>query len=117
MLNSKFHFILSFCFILIVSGSLSAQEKSSPSRNILVVGAAKTLKISGKITYVVAKESAKLGWEATKVTGKEIVAPTLKLLVVKAAPVIASTALKATAGIAKRGLPFAGKLALNYIKF
>ena len=116
MYNSLVRSILSLCFLLLITVSLSAQE-TSPSRNILVVGAGKTLKISGKITYVVAKEFGKLGWEAAKVTGKEIVAPTLKLIVVKAAPLIASTALKATAGLAKRGLPFAGKLALTYIKF
>jgi len=116
MYNSLVRSILSLCFLLLVAGSLNAQE-TSPPRNILVVGAGKTLKISGKITYVVAKESAKLGWEATKVTGKEIVAPTLKLIVVKATPAIASTALKASSAVAKRGLPLAGKLALTYIKF
>jgi hypothetical protein len=115
MRNPIFNSLLFGAFVLLLSAPLNAQETAVVSRNVLVVGSGKVLKATGKIALVVSKESAEIGWQVTKFTAKEIVGPTLKVVVVKAAPAIAEATLKTTTVMARRGLPLAGKFALKYL--
>lgn len=99
-------FLFTFQTILKAQSNNAVENKD---RNIIVVGAGKTLKFSGKVAYIVTKETAKVAWKTTKFSAGEIAAPIAKAIVVKAAP-------KVTLFILKRGTPIAAKLLLTYIK-
>ena len=67
----------------------------------------KALRLTGKISLVMAKATAKATYETVKFTGKHIVVPTFKNVVVpaaKATPPIASKAVKLAAKGIKNGL-------------
>jgi hypothetical protein len=97
------------CFLFIFQTTVNAQDNSPAERsNILIIGTKKTAKIGGKIAFAVVKETAKLGWATAKFTTKEVAAPIVKTIVVKAAP-------KASSFILKKGVPIAGKLMLKYL--
>ena len=100
--------------ILLLSFQILAKAQSNnpaekEDRNIIVVGAAKTLKIGGKATYIVVRETAQIAWATTKFTAGEVAAPVAKAIVVKATP-------KVTIFLVKRGTPIVAKLLLTYIK-
>jgi hypothetical protein len=99
--------ILLFSF-QIIANAQNDQPAEKKDRNIIVIGATETLKVGGKISYIVVKESAKIAWKTTKFTAGEVAAPVAKAIVVKAAP-------KAAIFIVKRGTPIAAKLLLKYV--
>lgn len=100
-----------FLLVFSVVGNAQTQISSEGSqRNIIIVGAKKTAQISGKVALVVVKETANLGWEATKFTAKEAAAPIAKTLLVKAPPKIAKFALK-------KSIPATKKLIVTYLKY
>jgi hypothetical protein len=93
--------VLFFAFATVAKAQnkVSVQSKD---RNVIVVGASKTLEVAGKATVIVIKETAKIGWEVTKVTVGEIAAPTAKVILLKAAPKVSLFLLKKSAPIAAR---------------
>lgn len=90
------------------------EEKKRP--NVIIVGAGKTAKFVGKTSYIVLKESAKITWQATKLTTTEVSAPIAKAIIVKATPKVSSFMLKATGEVLKRGTPIAARLIITYLK-
>lgn len=101
-------FVIFFFSIQIIANAQDNENDSKKDRNIIVVGATKTLEVGGKAAYIVTKETAKLAWKTTKFTAGEIAAPVAKAIIVKAAP-------KATIFLVKKGTPIAAKLVLKYI--
>ena len=100
-------FLFSLQIFANAQSNVSVDKKD---RNIIVVGAGKTLKIGGKVAYLVTKETAKLAWKTTKFTAGEVAAPVAKAIVVKAAP-------KVTVFVLKQSASISGKLLLTYLKY
>ncbi|HRH45868.1 MAG TPA: hypothetical protein PKY82_29770 [Pyrinomonadaceae bacterium] len=99
---------LSILLMCLFSTNSKAQDRTNPentNRNVIIVGAKKTVAVTGKVAFVVVKETANLGWETTKFTTKEVVAPVAKTILLKALP-----------KIIKRATPIATKAALQYLK-
>ena len=107
IIKASFFVILFFTF-QITANAQDNQSEQKKDRNIIVVGAAKTLEVGGKAAFIVTKETAKLAWKTTKFTAGEVAAPVAKAIIVKAAP-------KVTVFLVKRGTPIAAKLVLKYI--
>jgi hypothetical protein len=107
IIKSIIFVILLFSFQTIANAQDNKPE-GKKDRNIIVVGAAKTLEVGGKAAYIVTKETAKLAWKTTKFTAGEVAAPVAKAIIVKAAP-------KVTVFLVKKGTPIAAKLVLKYI--
>ena len=107
--------ILLFSF-QILANAQSNVPLEKKDRNIIIVGATKTLKVGGKVTYIVVKETAKIAWEVTKFTAGEIAAPVAKAIVVKAVPKVSLVMLKITGKIIQKGVPIAAKLLITYLK-
>lgn len=94
--------------LCLVSTNAKAQDRTNieeTNRNVIIVGAKKTVAVTGKVAYFVVKETAIAGWETTKFTTKEIAAPVAKSIFLKALP-----------KIIKRATPIATKAALQYLK-
>ncbi len=107
-----------FVGILLFSIQISANAQNKVSvekkdRNVIVVGATKTLEVSGKVAFIVVKETAKIAWKSTKFTAGEIAAPTAQALLLKAAPKITVFLLKTSGKIIEKAAPMALKLALT----
>src|SRR5258705_11748290 len=84
---------------LLFSFSIFAQAQDKVSvekkdRNIIVVGAGKTLEVAGKVAVIVVKETAKIAWKTTKFTASELAAPTAKALLLKVAPKVSLFLIK-----------------------
>ena len=97
----------------------NAQNKVSvekKDRNVIVVGATKTLEVSGKVVFIVVKETAKIAWETTKFTAGEIAAPVAKAVLLKAAPKVSLFLLKTSGKVVEKVAPIALKVALTYLK-
>lgn len=110
--NSFRALLIGFCLIFF-SAIANAQNQvivEEGQRNIIVVGAKKTAQISGKVAVIVIKETANVGWEATKFTAKEVAAPIAKTLLLKAPSKVGKFALKRT-------LPASKKLIVSYLKY
>lgn len=107
--------VLLFSFQIITNAQDNAPAEKK-DRNIIVVGATETLKIGGKVTYIVVKETAKIAWKATKFTAGEVAAPVAKAIVVKAAPKVSMFMLKTSGKIIQKGTPIAAKLLITYLK-
>lgn len=101
-------FSVLFFTLQIIANAQEDQSEPKKDRNIIVVGATKTLEVGGKAAYLITKETAKLAWKTTKFTAGEVAAPVAKAIIVKAAP-------KATIFLVKKGTPIAAKLVLKYI--
>jgi len=94
----------------------NAQNKvtvQSKDQNVIVVGATKTLKVAGQVTFIIVKETAKIVWETTKFTAAELAAPTAKALLLKAAPKITVFLLKTSGKIIEKAAPIALKMAIT----
>lgn len=107
--------------ILLISFQILAKAQSNnqadkKDRNIIVVGAAKTLKIGGKAAYIVVRETSQIAWATTKFTAGEIAAPVAKTILVKATPKISLFVLKQSGLVAKKAAPIALKAAITYMK-
>lgn len=98
-------FLFAFQTLAKAQSDVSVEKKD---RNIIIVGVGNTLEVGGKVTYIVAKETAKVAWKATKFSVGEVAAPVAEAIIVKAAP-------KVTLFVLKRGTPIAAKLVLKYI--
>lgn len=112
MSNKIFNVIIFSVFFFtfqIIANAQDDQSEPKKDRNIIVVGATKTIEVGGKAAYIITKETAKIAWKTTKFTAGEVAAPVAKAIIVKAAP-------KATIFLVKRGTPIAAKLLLTYIK-
>lgn len=103
-------FIICFLSLQIFANAQSNVSVDKQDRNIIVVGAGKTLKVGGKVAYFVTKEIAKLAWKTTKFTAGEVAAPVAKAIIVKALPKVTVFALKQSASIS-------GKLLIGYLKY
>lgn len=93
--------------------TITNEQKDS---NIMVVGVPKTLKVSGKVAFFLVKETAKIAWETTKFTAKEMAAPVAKAILVKAAPQVSLFLLKQSGNILQKAAPIALKAAITYLK-
>jgi hypothetical protein len=107
--------ILLFSF-QIIANAQNDQPAEKKDRNIIVIGATETLKVGGKISYIVVKESAKIAWKTTKFTAGEVAAPVAKAIVVKVAPKVTIFMLKQSGNVIERATPLALKAAITYLK-
>ena len=96
--------VVFLCFAYLNSNAQTQKIAQESGRNVIIVGAGKTAKITGKVALVVVKETAEIGWEAAKLTTKEIAAPVAKTIFLKAMP-----------KIIKRAAPIATKAAIKYL--
>ena len=75
---------------------------------------------SGKVAVVIIKSAAKMTWATTKFAAKDVAKPMIvgiaKPLLMKALPKVSMFALKLTGDALKKGIPFASKLGLAYLK-
>lgn len=106
--------------LLLTFQNLANAQNNNPiekkDRNIIVVGAGKTLEAGGKVTYIVVKETAKIAWKTTKFTAGEIAAPIAKAIIVKAAPKVTLFMLKQSGNVIEKATPIALKAAITYLK-
>lgn len=105
---------LCLCFFSIKAQNVKVVENEN--RNVIVVGAKKTLTVSGKVTYLIVKETAKASWKTTAFTAKEIAAPVAKAIFVKALPKITLYLIKQSGTTLKKATPIATKAAITYLK-
>lgn len=103
-------FAVCFLSLQIFANAQSNVSLDKKDRNIIVVGAAKTLEFGGKAAFVVTKETAKLAWKTTKFTAGEVAAPVAKAIIIKAAPKVTVFALK-------QSVLISGKLLIGYLKY
>ena len=88
-----------FALLILYCGIASAQDPESKKR--------KLVKITGSVSVVVAKATAKAVYESVKFAGKHVVVPAVKNVgvpIAKAAPGIAKAAAKLTAKGIKNGI-------------
>lgn len=95
--------VVFLCFAYLTTNAQTQKIDKDSGRNVIVVGAGKTAKVTGKVALVVVKETAEIGWEATKLTTKEVAAPIAKTIFLKAMP-----------KIIKKAAPIATKAAIKY---
>ena len=91
--------------LFVLTSAVNAQSQvvsENKQPNIIVVGAKKTVAISGKVAYAVVKETANVAWETTKFTTKEVAAPIAKTLLIKATPKITKFLLKKSIPVSKK---------------
>ncbi len=106
------------CAVLSIFGiSANGQKKAESKQNGAITQVAN---FAGQVTVVIVKSAGKAAWETTKFTAKDIAKPIIlgiaKPLLLKAAPKLSMFALKLTGNALKKGIPFAGKLGLAYLK-
>lgn len=107
--------VLLFSFQIIANAQDNAPADKK-DRNIIVVGAAKTLEVGGKVTYIVVKETAKIAWKTTKFTAGKVAAPIAKAVVVKATPKVSMFILKQSGNVIEKAAPIMLKAAITYLK-
>ena len=103
-------------FIFSCAAITNAQEAASKRPNVVVVGAKKTAAAAGKISYIIVKETAQIGWKTTKFTLKEIAAPTAKYIAIEAAPKASLFILKTSGKTIQKTTPIAVKAVITYLK-
>jgi hypothetical protein len=112
-----FFSFLFFTFVTFTNAQTQEKQPEEKKRpNIIIVGAGKTAKFVGKTSYIVLKESAKITWQATKITTTEVSAPIAKAIIVKATPKVSAFMLKTTGKVLEKGLPIATRLLIAYLK-
>ena len=99
-------------FLLIFCASANAQNSSM---------AEKALALTGKVTVIIAGQTAKITYKTAKFAAKEVVLPvakvTLKTVFLKAAPKVSMFLLKETGKAAEKSIPIGIKLFEKYVKY
>lgn len=103
--------------ILLFGDTVTCQKKAEVKQNGAI---SQVANFAGQVTVILVKSAGQAAWATTKFTAKDIAKPIIigiaKPLLLKAAPKLSMFALKLTGNALKKGIPFAGKLGLAYLK-